>query len=444
MRSRALAGLLAAVSVSQLGTKISAVALPWFVLVTTGSAAQTGLVAFCEMTPYVLAKALSGPLIDRAGPRVTSWTTDVVSAAAVAAIPPLHAAGLLPLWLLLLLVALVGLARGPGDLAKQVMVPEAADRDRVPLERATGLAGVAERLAGTVGPAGAGVLVAALDAMTALMVNAACFAAGSLLVAATLPRGMGRGRPATPEATEAGEVEPAGYWRRFGEGFAYLRREPLLLSISLTVAVTNLLDAAYVSVLLPVWAERSGHGPSAIGVIGGVFGGTAVCGSLLAAVIAHRLPRLPLFFGGFLLAGAPRFVVLALSVSAGAPLWSVLAVCAVGGFGSGFLNPIIGAVTLERIPRHMLGRVQALFTSLAWSGIPLGGLIGGAAVGAAGLVPVLLVTGLLYFLTTNLAALQPEWRRMDRARAAAGSDRADPADRSDSATACHGAATGSG
>ncbi|GAB2902579.1 MFS transporter [Streptomyces mayteni] len=410
MRSRALVGLLTAVSISQLGTRISAIALPWFVLVTSGSAAQTGLVAFCEMAPYVLAKAFSGPLIDRVGARLTSWTTDVVSAVAVCLIPPLHAADRLPFWLLLALVSAIGLCRGPGDLAKQVMVPEAADLARVPLERATGLSGVAERLASTVGPALAGVVVATLDAMTALLVNAACFAAGSLLIGLALPRGLGRAQRAPAESA----AEPEGYWRRFGVGFAHLRREPLLLAIALTVAVTNLLDAAYVSVLLPVWAEESGHGPSAIGLLGAVGGAMGVCGSLLAAAIAQRLPRLPVFFGGFLLAGAPRFVILALSLSAGVPLWAVLVVCAVSGFGAGFLNPIIGAVTLERVPRHMLGRVQALVTSLAWSGIPLGGLLGGAAVGAAGLVPVLLVAGSLYFLTTNLAALRPEWRRMGR------------------------------
>ncbi|MGQ4449909.1 MFS transporter, partial [Streptomyces griseus] len=72
---RPLAGVLAAMAVSLTGTRISVVALPWFVLVTTGSATQTGLVAFCEMTPYVVVKAFTGPLVDRIGPRAVSWTT---------------------------------------------------------------------------------------------------------------------------------------------------------------------------------------------------------------------------------------------------------------------------------------------------------------------------------------------------------------------------------
>ncbi len=402
---RALGGVLAAMAVSLTGTRISAVALPWFVLVTTGSATRTGLVAFCEMAPYVLVKALTGPLVDRAGPRTVSWTTDLASATAAVAVPVCHALHLLSFPLLLALVAVIGAVRGPGDLAKEVMVPEAAERGGVPLVRATGLSGVTERLASTLGPAAGGGLVALLGPLAGLVVNAGCFALGSVIIAVVLPRTMGR---ATAEAPPPGTAEP-GYWQRFGEGFAFLRREPLLLTVVVTVGITNLLDAAFATVLLPVWARSSGNGPAALGLLGSAMGAAAVGGSLIAAVAAHRLRRRMVFFGGFLLGGAPRFLVLACDV----PLGVAVAVFAVGGFGMGFVNPVLGAVLFERVPRRMLGRVRALGDSLAWAGIPLGGLLAGAAVAATGLVPVLLVSGTGYFLTTGLAGLRPEWREMD-------------------------------
>ncbi|MET8176993.1 MFS transporter [Streptomyces clavifer] len=406
---RPLGGVLAAMAVSLTGTRISVVALPWFVLVTTGSATQTGLVAFCEMTPYVVVKAFTGPLVDRIGPRAVSWTTDLASATAAAAVPLLNVLDLLSYPLLLVLVALIGATRGPGDLAKEVMVPEAAERGRVPLERATGLAGVIERLASTVGLAVGGSLVALLGPLTGLAVNAGCFALGSVIIKLALPQGMGHTAEEAP--SPAGETEP-GYWRRFGEGFTFLRGEPLLLTVIVMVCITNLLDAAFNSVLVPVWARESGNGPTAIGLMGSVMGAAAVGGSLIAAVVAHRLRRRVVVLIGFLLAGAPRFLILAFD----APLGVVLAVFAVSGFGAGFINPVIGAVLVERVPRRMLGRVNALGDSLAWAGIPLGGLLAGAAVTAVGLVPVLLACGAAYFLTTNLAGLRPEWREMDRMR----------------------------
>ncbi|MFJ6214233.1 MFS transporter [Streptomyces sp. NPDC092296] len=408
---RPLAGVLAAMAVSLTGTRVSAIALPWFVLATTGSATRTGLVAFCEMAPYVVVKAFTGPLVDRIGPRTVSWTTDSVSAVAALLIPLLHSLGVFSFPLLLALVAVIGAVRGPGDLAKHVMVPEAADWSRVPLERATGLSGVTERLASTVGPAVGGSLVALVGPLAGLVVNAACFALGSVVVALALPRGMGRTAPgATGDADGGGAAD--GYWARFGEGFRFLRGEPLLLTVIATIGVTNLLDAAFAAVLVPVWAKESGGGPAAIGLTGSAWGIAAIGGSLIAAAVAHRMRRRAVFFGGFLLAGAPRFLVLA----CGAPLWAVLVVFAVGGFGSGFLNPILGAVSFERVPRRLLGRVGALGDSLAWAGIPVGGLLAGAAVAAAGLAPVLLAVGAAYFLTTSLAGLRPEWREMDRLR----------------------------
>ncbi|MFJ9443601.1 MFS transporter [Kitasatospora sp. NPDC101235] len=409
---RPLAGVLTATAVSVTGTRVSAIALPWFVLATTGSATMTGLVAFAEMAPYVAVKALTGPLVDRLGPRVVSWTTDAVSAVAAGLVPLLHAQGLLPFWVLLVMVAVIGAMRGPGDLAKSVMVPEAADHARVPMERATGLSGVTERLASTIGPAVGGGLVALIGPLAGLAINAGTFALGSLIIAIALPHGMGRS--AVPAAaTDPSEQEPpAGYWRMFREGFTFLRSEPLLLTVIVMIGITNLIDAGFTTVLVPVWARESGNGPAAIGLLAAVMGATAVVGSLIAAAVASRLPRRTVFFTGFLLCGAPRFLVLAL----GAPMWLVFTVVAISGFGSGFLNPIIGAVLFERVPRHLLGRVHALGDSLAWAGIPLGGLVAGAAVALVGLIPSLIVGGALYFATTTLAGLRPEWREMDRLR----------------------------
>ncbi|MFF3224143.1 MFS transporter [Nocardia suismassiliense] len=402
-----LGGVLAAMAVSLTGTRISMIALPWFVLVTTGSATQLGLVAFCEMAPYVVIKAFTGPLVDRIGPRAVSWSTDLASAAAAAAVPLLHTMDVLSFPLLLALVALIGAARGPGDLAKEVMIPEAAERGRVPLARATGLSSMTERLASTVGPAAGGSLVALLGPLPGLAVNAGCFALGSVIIGLALPRGVGHAAEEPP--SPAGARAP-GYWRRFGEGFTFLRGEPLLLTVIIMVGITNLLDAAFMTVLTPVWAKESGNGPTAIGLMSSVMGAAAVGGSLIAAVAAHRLRRRMVLFTGFLLAGAPKFLILA----SGAPMWAVVAVFAVSGFGAGFLNPVLGAVLFERVPRHMWGRVNALGDSLAWSGIPLGGLIAGVAVAYVGLVPVLLIGGAAYFLTTNLTGLRREWREMDR------------------------------
>src|SRR5258705_13846524 len=100
---------------------MSAIAIPWLVLTTTGSAAKTGLVGFATMAPYVAAQALAGPLVDRAGLRRSFVWGNLVAAAVVGAIPVMYAAGRLALPVLLALVAVAGLVRGAADCANNAL-----------------------------------------------------------------------------------------------------------------------------------------------------------------------------------------------------------------------------------------------------------------------------------------------------------------------------------
>ena len=112
----------------------------------------------------------------------------------------------------------------------------------------------------------------------------------------------------------------------------------------------------------------------------------------------------------FLLTGLPRFVLFALGV----PLWVIVAFSLVGGFASGFLNPVLGAVIFERIPEPLVGRVSSLTTAMCFALMPLGGLLGGVLVTGLGLSWAMLAVGVAYFLVTMLPAVDPRWREMDR------------------------------
>ncbi len=96
------------------------------------------------------------------------------------------------------------------------------------------------------------------------------------------------------------------------------------------------------------------------------------------------------------------------------PLVVVLAVFVVGGFFSGFLNPVLGAVEFERIPAEMVGRVSSMMTAMCWALMPLGGLLGGILVGSWSLAGAFVVCGAAYFVVTMLPATDPTWREMDR------------------------------
>ena len=404
MRRRgALWGYLASEAVSLTGTRVSMIAIPWLVLTTTGSAVQTGLVAFAEMAPYVVLKALAGPWTDRLGARRICITADLVSVLLVGAVPLLHLLDVLTLPTLLVLVAAAGAVRGPGDGARQALVPAVVDRAGVTLERATGLSGAVERLASTLGAAFAGLLVAAVGPAPALVVDAASFAVSAVLLALTAP--ASRSRRPEPE-----QAAPPTYRRELREGWDFLRRDPVLVAMTAMVSVTNLLDAAFVAVLLPVWARETGGGAGAVGLFLGTFSAAAVLGSVVASAAGDRIPRYLTYVVCFSLVGLPRFLVLGLEV----PLGWVLPVCVGMGFACGFINPILGAVIYERIPAYLVGRVTSLNSALCWSLFPLGGLLGGALVAAGGMQSAMLLAGVLYTVAALSPVLVPAWRTIDR------------------------------
>ena len=401
---RSLYGLLVTSVVSVAGTRISAIAIPWFVLTTTGSPTRMGLVTLFEMLPYVVIKALGGPLIDRRGPRQVSITADAISAVVAALIPILHLTGQLSFPVLLVLVAVLGTVRGPGDAAKFALIPQVARESGMSLERLTGLEGTADRTTSIISFGIAGGLVALVGPINAVIVDAATFAFAAMVLALTFAR---RQLPAISD-----HVSEPDYLHRLAEGARFLRGDRLLSSVVAMVATTNWLDAAYSTVLLPVWIHDHGYDTTQLGLIGMTFALTATCGSLVATALAGRLPRRLVFLGGFLLCGAPRFVMLALDM----PLWAILVTVAIGGSGAGFINPVLGAIFYERVPPHLIGRVSALEDSLCWSGVPLGGISAAAVIAAFGLAPALLIAGGIYLTATLVPGLRPEWKEMDRER----------------------------
>jgi MFS family permease len=400
-----LRALLTANAVSITGTTMTLLAVPWFVLTTTGSAARTGIAAACETVPLVLASGLSGPFIDRFGGRRTAVMSDLLSAAGIAVIPLLHATVGLAFWQLCAVVAFVGLVRAPGDTSREVLVPQLVERAGMPMERATSAFDGVSRGARMLGAPIAGGLIAALGPADVLVVDVISFALSAALI-----------RFAVPAFSHVAEVSTESYVQQLRGGLAGLRADRLLLGIVSMVMVTNLLDAAMGSVLMPVYARQVLGDSVALGVLYATFGIGALAGAFLYGVYGPRLPRWPVFTLAFLLVGAPRFGLLAIE-----PSYAVLIAGQVlCGLACGCLNPVLTAVEFERIPPAMQSRVFGVMSAGVLAGTPLGALLGGLGVAHLGLTNALLVAGAGYLAATLAPAVFPVWREMDSTRSGLG------------------------
>lgn len=381
------------------GTRLSMIAIPWLVLTTTGSPTMTGTVAMAEMLPYVISKFLSGPIVDRIGTKPIAVGADLASVLVIMIIPVLHQVGDLRIAYLIPVVAIMGTLRGPSDAAKGVLPPRVAEWAGLPVDRVTGVQGAIERLASSAGAAGAGGLVALFGPAMALGINAGTFAVSALIIAFGIP-----------STGQDHDHQSAGYLGDLIQGARFVRGDAVLLGLAIMIAITNLLDQAFTSVMLPVWARNTGHGAGGVGLVLAIFAGFSILGALIAAARGERLPRLLMYTVCFMIGGLPRFVIFAVPT----PLPLIVIICAVGGFASGFINPIISAVMFERIPRALTGRVTSLVFSGAWSLIPFGGLLGGLLITGLGLPIAMLSIGGAYLVATLSPVVMPSFRGLDR------------------------------
>ncbi|WP_107498671.1 MFS transporter [Actinacidiphila yeochonensis] len=417
---RPLALLLAASVISMMGGTLTLVAVPWFVLATTGSAARAGVVAFASAVPVVVAAVLGGPLIDRLGVTASSVCSDAVCALTTAAIPVLHLLGGLTFGRLVALVVLCGLFRAPGDTAREVLVPALAVRAGTSIQRANSAYEGAYRGARMIGAPLAGVLVAVLGAVNLLLLDAGTFAVSAVLVGVGARGAVQRRRSEQPAAGGV-RAALAGYRTDLREGFRYLLGARLLFAIVGIVMMTNALDQAWSAVLLPVQARERLGGSVSLGVVTGTFAGAALCGTLLYGVVGHRFSQRTLFIGGFLLAGFPRTLVGAFVPGHLAPL---VAVCVLCGLAGGVINPIIGSELVRLVPERLRSRVFGAVSSGVLVAVPLGGLVGGYAVQYAGLTTAMAVVSSIYLLTTLSPLVMPAFRAWDSAGAPAPLDAA--------------------
>lgn len=395
-----LYSLFIANAISLAGNVITMIAIPWFVLQTTGSATKTGITGFFTILPVVLAGFLGGTIVDRLGYKRTSIISDLASGVTVALVPILHFTIGLEFWQLMVLVFLGALLDTPGGTARAALLPELAELAGMPIERVTSLTHVIERSARLVGAPLAGLLIGLIGTANVLWLDAASFFISAAIVWMLVPRI----RLAHEQESKTGK-----YLDELKDGLRFIAQDSLILSIVIMVMLTNFLDAIFGGVLQPVYVKEEYGDALNLGLLISANGGGAVIGGLIFAAIGHRLPRHATFVGAFLLTGL-RFWVYVLYP----PVWILIVVTLICSIGAGPLNPIIGAIEFERIPAHMRGRVFGAITAGAWIAMPLGMLLGGILTERLGTFVMLIGMAIAYFITTGSMAFIPAMKEMNR------------------------------
>jgi MFS family permease len=364
-----LLALFSASGVALLGNSVSAVALPWFVLATGGSATETGLAALMGALPLIIGALLGGTVVDRLGYRRAGVISDLFSFTGVALIPLLYATLGLPFWLLLVLIFFGALLDAPGATARQALLPSVARGAAMPLERANAIFETIEGLTMLAGPLLAGLLIAALGPLNAIWFNAATFLLSAGLTASVRLSG------------DRASARPArSYREEFVEGLRFIWHDRLIRTVIMLSAAFMALIAPLYSVILPVYVEQTRGSALDLGLLLSAQGGGGIIGALSYAAWGTRLPKRPLLIGSLLCLG------LGYAAMASLPPWPLLLLAAfIQGITSGPINPLLNTVLQRRTPEDMRGRVLGLLTGLGLCAAPAGLLGAGLLLDAVGL-----------------------------------------------------------
>ncbi len=392
--------------ISTLGGQMTNVAIPWFILETTGSAARTGLVATAITLGGVLAAVFSGPVIDRLGFKRSSVVTDLGAAAVVAAIPLLHGAGVLQFWQILVLGFFIAGMQAPGDTARYAIVPGLARRAALTIERANAVDRAVNRGTMLVGPIAGGLLIVILGPANVLFVQAVAFLVSATLVAALV-------HPGSHEEGGAAPVRVGRhYWAELSVGLRFVMHNSLLLSIVVVVAIANALDGSLVTVVLPVYARDVWGSPTSLGALTSGIAAGSLLGVALFGMIGHRMPRrLTVLLGG---AGGALLLYGGLALTP--PLGLMVVLVLLGGVVAGPIVPLLFTVVQTVTPTDLYGRVFGALQSLSSAAAPFVIAIVGFVIEGAGLVPTIVGLGVLYLAVTLGMLLNPALRRLDADR----------------------------
>jgi len=403
MRSAPILALLGANAVSETGNVLAFVAIPWFVLQTTGSAARTGLTGAAFLLAAVVAGVVGGPIVDRLGFKRTSIVSDLAGAITVALIPLFHLTIGLAFWQLLVLVFLGGFLDAPGHTARQSLVPDLAGRAGMRIERANSAFQGIQHASFLLGPPLAGVLIALLTPGNVLWIDAATFVFSAALVSALVPS-------VAPPSGGASELQRArGYLVELAEGITFIRRDRLVLWMFGIGVVANFLVLPLFAVVLPFYADETYGSAVNLGLMLGGFGGGALAGTVFYGAFGHLLPRRATLVAAIVLLGLPFWVLIA-TPSLGVTMGTLF----VAGFGLGPPNPLTFSVLQERTPPRMLGRVLGAGVSLSMVAVPVGMVLCGYALEFFGLRLTLAGISGCYLAVGLLSFLSPALRELDK------------------------------
>ena len=353
---------------SLIGAWMQSVAQPWLVLQLGGTPLQLGTVIALMFAPSMILAPVAGVLADRIDKRRTLMAVNAVAMVQAATLFVLAATGVVEIWHLYVLALVAGLVNAIEMPTRQAIAAELVPQDD--LVNAIALNATSFNLSRVLGPAIAGVTIAAFGVAVAFGLNAVSYV--SVLIGLWMLDGSAMRRIELP-------VELPSIRASLGEGIRYAAATPTVLWPLVLLGGMAALAMNF-QTLLPLFTRDAlAMDSGGYGALFAAMGVGSLIGSLMLAFMANRRPMLRLILGG----GA---AFLALELALGFVQSPLLAFPLVIGIGlaSMLMVNTINVTIQNSVPDALRGRVMALYVTVFAGTAPIGGIFAGAAAEALG------------------------------------------------------------
>jgi MFS family permease len=372
--------------VSLTGIWMQRVAQSWLVLDLTGSAFYVGLVESLGTLPVLLFSLYAGAIADRVPKHRMVLVTQASAMVVAFGFAAVAFLGVESIWAIAGLAALLGTATAFDIPARQSFFVEIVGKEDLP--SAIALNASAFNATRLVGPAIAGVLIAAFGV-------AACFFVNGLSYIAVLAALLAMRLPSIRRSVDP----PKSAWSNIAEGLRFAASEPRIRVLLLNIAVMSVCGLPALT-LLPVLARLElGQGAREYGWMMSAVGAGALIGALAVATFAPRMPK-----GRVVGWAAGLFGVSVAAVGSSPSVPVALAILMALGLAMITTTAITNTLLQTLVPDGLRGRVISVYTFSFVGMAPIGALLAGAAaerfgvaatLGAGGLVTVAAAVTLL-------------------------------------------------
>ena len=338
---------------------MQSVAQSWLVYRLTGDSAMLGLVGFVGQIPSLLFSPLGGSLADTRNRHKIIVAMQCVSMVLAFLLAALTLTGSVRLWHVFMISGLVGMANAFEIPARQAFLYEMVGRED--LMNAIALNSSMFNGARVIGPALAGVLIAAVGEGWCFFVNGASFLA---VLAGLLMMRLEPWKPGPPSGRSA-----LGH---MAEGFHFVVKTAPVRALLLLLGLVSLAGLPF-SVLMPIFADQVLHGgPRALGMLMGASGFGALFGAL---ILTGRNGMMGL--GRWVMLGAGGFGLALIAFAFSRSYWLSVALLIPAGFAVMVQFGATNTLIQSMIPDRLRGRVMAVYAMMIMGMSPFGALFAG-------------------------------------------------------------------